>query len=187
MKTHARHFSRIVFGLGGASLAALLAAGCATESTGVLTASMTPEQYAQLSEQQCTGVPAKEQEQGILAYRDSIAGAQTLKESYQVGKMKLTRDSGVQIGVRAQPNLTGPWLERVATCHMALARSGRLSPSTSDPFAVPGATVHVEEAYTGYVVQLHVIDADAAKEVMSRTSVALTTPNGPATAEQIAQ
>ncbi len=187
MKTHASQFSRIVFGMGGAGLAALLAAGCATEQTGVLTASMTPDQYAQLSEQQCTGVPAKEQEQGILAYRDAIAGAQTLKDPYQVGKMKLTRDSGVQIGIRAQPNLTGPWLERVATCHMALARSGRLTPSASNPFAVAGATVHVEEAYTGYIVQLHVGDADAAKEVMSRTSVALTTPNGPVTAEHVAQ
>lgn len=187
MKTHISHFSRIVFGFGGTSLVALLATGCATESAGMLTASMTPEQYAQVSEQQCTGVPAKEQEQGILAYRDAIAGAQPLKESYQVGKMKLTRESGVQIGVRAQPNLTGPWLERVATCHMALARSGRLAPSTSDPFAVAGGTVHVEEAYTGYLVQLHVADADAAKEVMSRTSIALTAPNGPVTAERLAQ
>jgi hypothetical protein len=187
MKTHAGHLLKIVFGLGGASLAALLATGCATESNGVLTASMTPEQYAQISEEQCTGVPAKEQEQGILAYRDAIAGAQPLKDPYQVGKMKLTRDAGVQIGVRAQPNLTAPWLQRVATCHMALARSGRLTPSSSDPFAVAGATVHVEEAYTGYVVQLHVTDVDAAKEVMSRTSVALTTPNGPATAEHVGQ
>jgi hypothetical protein len=187
MKTHVSHSWRIMFGLGGASLAALLAAGCATESTGVLTASMTPEQYAQLSDQQCNGVPAKEQEQGILAYRDAISGAQTLKDPYQVGKMKLTRDSGVQIGVRAEPNLTGPWLERVATCHMALARSGRLTPSASDPFAVAGATVHVEEAYTGYIIQLHVSDPDAAKDVMNRTSVALTTPNGPVTAEHVAQ
>jgi hypothetical protein len=187
MKTHIRHVSRIVFGLGGASLAALLAAGCATESTGVLTASMTPEQYAQLSEQQCNGVPPKEQEQGVLAYRDAISGAQPLKDPYQVGKMNLTRDSGVQIGVRAQPNLTGPWLERVATCHMALARSGRLTPSTSDPFAVPGATVHVEEAYTGYVIQLRVTDADAAKEVMSRTLLALAAPSGPVTAERLVQ
>ena len=187
MKTHTGHLLKVVFGLGGASLAALLATGCATESNGVLTGSMTPEQYAQLSEEQCTGVPAKEQEQGILAYRDAIAGAQPLKDPYQVGKVKLTRDAGVQIGVRAQPNLTGPWLERVATCHMALARSGRLTPSANDPFAVPGATVHVEEAYTGYVVQLHVADANAAKEVMSRTSVALTTPNGPATAEHVGQ
>jgi hypothetical protein len=187
MKTHTSHFSRIVFGIGGGSVVALLAAGCATESTGMLTASMTPEQYAQLADQQCTGIPAKEQEQGILAYRDAISGAQPLKEPYQVGKVKLTRDSGVQIGVRAQPNLTVPWLERVATCHIALARSGRLTASAGDPFAVPGATVHVEEAYTGYVVQLHVSDVDTAKEVMSRTSVALTTPNGPLTAEQIAQ
>lgn len=187
MKTHTGHFSRIVFGLSGASLAALLVAGCATESTGVLTGSMTPEQYAQLSDQQCAGVPAKEQEQGILAYRDAISGAQPLKDPYQVGKMKLTRETGVQIGVRAQPNLTGPWLERVATCHMALARSGRVTPSSSDPFAVAGATVHVEEAYTGYVVQLRVADADAAKEVMNRTSVALTTPSGPLTAEHVAQ
>jgi len=135
MKKHATHFSKILFGLGGASVAALLAAGCATESGGVLTGSMTPEQYAQLSEQQCVGVPAKEQEEGILAYRDAIAGAQTLKDPYQVGKMKLTRDAGVAFGVRAQPNLNGPWLERVATCHMALARSGRITTSASDPFA----------------------------------------------------
>ena len=182
MTTRAGHFSGIVFGLCGASLATLLGAGCATEATGVLTASMTPEQYAQLAEQQCAGVPVKEQEKGILAYRDAIAGAQPLKDPYQVGKVKLTRDAGVQISIRAQPSLNAPWLERVATCHMALARSGRITPSASDPFAVPGATVHVEEAYTGYVVQLHVGDAEGAKDVTNRTAVALTTLSGPVTA-----
>ncbi|HVV51922.1 MAG TPA: hypothetical protein VHO06_19795 [Polyangia bacterium] len=187
MSKQTRSWSRTVIGCGGAGLAALLAAGCATESAGPLAASMTPEQYAQVAGEQCAGVPAKEQEQGILAYRDALSGAQPLKEPYQVGKVTLTHDRGVRIGVRAQPTLTGPWLERVATCHMALARAGRLAPNAGDPFAVAGATVRVEEAYTGYVVELRVSNADAATEVMDRATAALAAPAGPMTAEGAAR
>jgi hypothetical protein len=186
MKTFQPRLSRLLAGCGGAGLVALLAAsGCATEAGG-LSASLTPEQYAQVSLEQCSGVPAKEQELGVMAFRSAVANAQPLKETYQVGKTKFERDRGVQIAVRAQPNITAPWLARVATCHIALARSGRINPNESDPLTVAGATVQVDEAYTGYVVSVHVTDDVAAAEVMRRTTVALTGPTGPATAERLA-
>jgi hypothetical protein len=184
MKTFEARCSRGL-GCGGAGLVVLLAAtGCATETGGAMSASLTPAQYAQVSTEQCSGVPAKEQELGVMAYRSAIANAQPLKEAYSVGKVKFERERGVQIAVRAQPNLTAPWLARVATCHIALARSGQITPSESDPLAVAGATVQVEEGYTGYLVSVHVTDETAAAEVMRRTTVALTAPSGPATAER---
>ena len=82
--------------------------GCATEAGGGFGSSLTPARYTQLSEDQCAGVPADERELGVLAYRGEIAGAQRLKEEYAVGKMKLTRDRGVRIGLRAEPGMSGP-------------------------------------------------------------------------------
>jgi len=184
MKTFEPQFSRVL-GWSGAGLVALLAAtGCATEAGRGLSASLTPDQYAQISMEQCAGVPTKEQELGVMAYRDAVANAQPLKETYQVGKTKFEHARGVQIAVRAQPNITGPWLARVATCHIALARSGRITPSENDPLMVAGATVQVDEAYTGYVVSVHVTDDASAAELMRRTTVALAAGSGAATAER---
>jgi hypothetical protein len=177
--------SKLSLGLIGAGVAAVLAAnGCATEAVGAFSPSLTPVQYAQISEDQCTGVPNNERELGVLAYKDAIAGARPLKEEYLVGKTKMTRDRGIEIALRAQPAMTAPWLERVASCHVALVKSGQLSASPGDPQVVAGAVVHVETADTGYVVSVRVPDAEAAAEVVRRTTVALTGPTGPATAER---
>ena len=185
MKPFEQLVSKCWMGVAGVGLAAALAAapGCATAAPGPLSASLTPAQYAQLSEEECTGVPAKEQEMGVLAYRDAVSTAQPLKEEYQVGKTKLTRDRGVQLTVRAEPSVSRPWLMRVATCHVALARSGRIAASQNDPLLVAGATVDVEEQTTGYLVKVHVPDQAAAAEVMRRATLALSGPSGPATAE----
>ena len=160
--------------------------GCATDNAaGPLSASLSPPEYARVAEAQCTGLPTKEQQLGVLAYRDSIASTQALKEEYSVGKMKFTHDRGVQLAIRAQPSMSVPWLERVATCHMALARSNALAASDGDPQLVTGATVGVEETFTGYIVSIHAPDAGSAAEVMRRTTIAMTALSGPTTAERI--
>jgi hypothetical protein len=170
-------------GIGVLAFATL--SGCATDNaSGPLSASLTPSEYARIADSQCTGLPTKEQQLGVLAYRDSIAGAQVLKEEYQVGKVKFTHDRGVQLALRAQPSMSVPWLERVATCHMALARSNAIATSDGDPQLVTGATVQVEETFTGYVVSIHAPDAGSAAEVMRRTTVAMTALSGPMTAER---
>jgi hypothetical protein len=180
--------SKLSLGLVGTGVAVLLAAnGCATEAPSAFTPALTPAQYAQISEDQCTGVPAKERELGVLAYRDAIANAQPLKVEYTVGKTKLTRVQGVQLAMRAEPSMTAPWLERVATCHVALVRAGQLAAGEGDPQVVPGASIQVDAAYTGYIVSVRVPDADGAAEVMRRATVALTGPTGPATAERLPQ
>ncbi len=169
-------------GFVGMSLLAIV--GCATESTGgPLSPSLTPQDYARIADAQCTGLPAKEQQLGLFAYRDSIATTRPYKEEYQVGKMKLTHDRGVELAIRAQPSMTVPWLERVATCHMALARSNAIAANAGDPQMVPGATVRVEETYTGFVVSIRVPDAEAAAEVERRTALAMTATTGRLTAE----
>jgi hypothetical protein len=178
--------ARLSVGLVGAGIAALLAAnGCATETGGAFSPSLTPAQYAQISADQCTGVPAKERELGVLAYRDAISNAQPLKEDFAVGKAKFTHDRGVQIAVRAEPAISAPWLERIAMCHVALVRSGELAPTADDPQVVAGANIHVAEAYTGYVISVRVPDDAAAAEVMRRTTIALSGPTVPATAERL--
>jgi hypothetical protein len=182
MKNNGRMMVGVV-GIGIVAFTPML--GCATETTaGPLSASLSPTEYARIAEAQCTGLPAKEQQMGVLAYRDSIAGTQPLKEEYQVGKTKLTHDRGVQLAIRAQPSMSVPWLERVATCHMALARSTESAASGGDPQLVAGATVRVEETFSGYVVSIRVPDADSAAEVIRRTTVAMTAPSGIMTAER---
>jgi hypothetical protein len=178
--------SKQLSGLVGAGMVALVTMGaCATQaSAGPLSASLTSQEYAQISETQCAGIPAKEQQLGVLAFRDAIASTQPLKEEFQVGKTKLSRDRGVQLTIRAQPELSGPWLARVATCHMALARAGALPAAETDPQLVAGATVSVEEAYTGYVVSVRVPDQTAAIEVMRRTTLTMAAPTGLALADR---
>jgi hypothetical protein len=150
---------------------------------------MTPAQAAQIADQECAGIPAKERELGILAYRDSIGGVRPLKEKTRVGKWETTHDRGVEIAVRAQPGMSAPWLERVATCHIALATAGRGGASTdaTDPLLVAGATVRVEEADTGFIVSVRVPDDASVSEISRRTQALLTGPSGPATAEVVSR
>lgn len=166
---------------------ALTVGACATTAGGASVATMTPAEAAQVADEQCAGVPSKERELGILAYRDALGGVQPLKESTQVGKVKFLHNRGVVIAVRAQPGMTAPWLARVASCHIALAAAGRgpADEDSRDPLLVPGATVGVEEASTGFVVSVHVPEGAAASETLRRTQALLTGPSGPATAQLI--
>ena len=160
-------------------------AGCASVAGSSTGTAMTPAQAAQVADNECSGIPAKERELGILAYRDAIGGARPLKETTQVGKVQFSHERGVVIAVRAQPGMSAPWLQRVATCHIALAAAGRgvTSPGAADPLLVPGATVRVEEADTGFIVSVRVPDDTSASEISRRTQALLTGPSGPATAE----
>lgn len=171
----------------GAALASTM--GCATTAGGSSAGAMSLAEAAQIADQDCPGIPAKERELGILAYRDAIGGTQPLKESSQVGKVKFFHDRGVVIFVRAQPGMTAPWLDRVASCHIALAAAGRgvSGAGANDPLLVPGATVRVEEAATGYLVSVRVPGDDAASEVMRRAQALLTGSSGPAFAQGVSQ
>lgn len=174
---------RAIVGCVGLSLLAV--ASCATDGTASsFNPSPTAQEYARIADAQCTGLPAKEQQMGLFAYRDSIAATRPYKEEYQVGKTRLTHDRGVELAIRAQRSMTAPWLERVATCHIALERSKAIPENAGDPQIVPGATVHVEETYTGFIASIRVPDAEAAAEVERRTAVAMTaTTTGHLTAE----
>jgi hypothetical protein len=57
----------------------------------------------------------------------------------------------------------------------------------NDPLLVPGATVRVEEAATGYLVSVRVPGDDAASEVMRRAQALLTGSSGPAFAQGVSQ
>ena len=154
--------------------------GCATGMSG--RASMTPAQAAQVADEQCAGVPEKERELGLLAYRDGIADVRTLSVAEQVGKVQFAHARGALIEVRAQPGISGPWLGRVAACHMALATAGRggTGGGNADPLLVSGVSLRVDETATGYVLSVRAPDDGAANEVMRRAQ-ALTT-GGTATA-----
>lgn len=165
--------------------ALLTSTGCATTG-GDSSAGMSPARAAQLAEDDCSGIPAKERELGILAYRDAMSASQPLKESEQVGKTKIYRNRGVVFGVRAQPGMTAPWLERIASCHIELAAAGRLATTgATDPLLVPGTTVRVEEAGTGYLISVRVPNDDSASEVTRRMQAFSTGPTGPAMAQGV--
>jgi hypothetical protein len=177
----------VMTGLGGALVSS--ASGCATTAGGSSPTAMTPAQAAQRADEECIGIPAKERDLGIFAYRDAIGGARPLKESTHVGKVEFSRDRGVVIAVRAQPGMTAPWLERVAMCHIAQAGVGRgaANPVESDALLVAGATVRVEEADTGFIVSVRAPDDATASEVSRRVQALVTGPSGAATAEMVSR
>ena len=165
-------------------LGAAIMSGSACATTAQPVSAMSPADAALVADQDCVGVPQKEREQGILAYRDAIAGTSTLKEAQQVGKVKFEHDRGVVIALRAQQGMSVPWLNRVASCHMALAAAGRgASVGNDDPLLVKGASVTVEEAGTGFIVSIRVPNDEANSDVARRSYALMTGVAGPATAQ----
>src|SRR5581483_12176380 len=105
---------------GVAAIGALGATGCATVPTAPAQSS------AQIAEDACAGVATALREKGLLAFRDHIAGAAPLSEDVTVGKTKISRKRGETVALRAAPEMTVPWLERVNSCHVASTLAGQL-------------------------------------------------------------
>jgi hypothetical protein len=155
-------------GLATATATAMLG-GCASLSAAGGEAASNKVELARLAEDFCAGVPAQTRAQGLLAYRDSFAGATPVSEDLQVGKTKISRPRGEMIALRAAPNITLPWLDRVNSCHVALVQAGSLNPTVSDPFVVPGTSVAIVETYAGYALSIKASSDQALKQVVERT------------------
>lgn len=183
MRTVRMSLVRSVMVVGFGAALASAGGGCAT--TGGGSAAMTPAEAEQVASEECVGVPAQEREQGLMAYRDSIAGTRVLTENVHVGKATFSHARGVVIALRAQPGMSAPWLGRVASCHIALtaAAGGPANGGPTDPLLVPGATVRVEDAFDGFVVSVRVPDDVSAAETLRRAQALLAGPSGPVTAE----
>jgi len=134
-------------------------------------------QYAAIADDICVGVPAKEREMGLLAFRENIISVAPLNEIRFAGKAKYSQTEGVAIKLRATPGLSVPWLERVNGCHVALVGAGRLAGNTgsTDPFVISGTTVGASEVYAGFMLSVRGPNYDAAREILQR-SYALTSP-----------
>jgi len=162
---------------------ALGAGGCAGV-TGNLPPS-SPAQLAQAAEDACAGVPAAMREKGLLAFREQLANAAPLSEDITVGKTKISHVRGETVTLRAAPEMTVPWLERINSCHVALTLSGQLPEVPADPFVVAGTTVRVEETYTGYLVTIHANSDGAAGDIARRANTMLAMSGRPVTAEVV--
>jgi len=141
-------------------------------------------QYAATSDDICAGVPAKERELGLLAFRDSIVSIAPLNEFKYAGKAKYSHTEGVVIKLRATPGISVPWLERVNSCHVAMATAGHLSgyDAASDPFILSGTTVAASEVYAGYVLSVRAANYNAVQDLLQRFYALISTPGGPKTA-----
>jgi hypothetical protein len=171
-------------GLGIVAVAGVGALGCA----GVLSDSPAPTaaQLAQAADDACAGVPEPMREHGLLAFSENVATTAPLTESIAIGKAKVSRTRGEVFTLRAEPNMTVPWLERINNCHGALAAAGRLAQAGGrDPFIVPGTTVRIEETYTGYLLTIRAESDDVASDVVQRTVALTTAPKAPGTAEAL--
>jgi len=125
----------------------------------------------------CTNVPAKEREMGLLAFRANIVSVAPLNEFRPLGKAGYSRTAGVVIRLRATPEISVPWLERVNSCHAALASSGRLPGiDAKDPFALPGTTVTASEVYAGYQLSVRGASVEAVQEILQRSYALVSTP-----------
>lgn len=150
------------------------AANCASVEGGT---KLSTAQYAAIADDVCTGMPAKEREAGLLAYREDVARVGPLFDNGPFGKVEWS--SGAVIRLRATPGMSVPWLERVNRCHIALAASGRLvgRESAEDPFLVGGAAVWAAEAYGGYYdVSVRSGDDAQATEILRRSKALLSSP-----------
>jgi hypothetical protein len=132
----------------------------------------------------CTGVPARERELGLLAFRDNIVSVTPLNEFHYAGKAKYLRTEGAVIKLRATPGISVPWLERVNECHIAMMGSGRLvgSEAAMDPFILKGTSVAATEVYAGYVLSVKGASVEVAREILHRSYGLPSTPVSPATA-----
>jgi hypothetical protein len=184
MKTSRTWLAVIAFGgactIGTSGCAGSLASG----SNGTMP---TPAQYAAIADDACAGVPARERELGLLAYRDAITTVAPLNEVSFVGKAKVSNTKGAIIGLRAAPGISVPWLERVNNCHVALVGSGRLAgnDAASDPFVIPGTTLSAAEVYAGYALSVRGSNNDSAQEISRRSSALLSGPTHPPTASLV--
>jgi len=169
-----------------AGVSAIGAIGCATSSSAG-GAVPTPAQYAAIADDACAGIAAKERELGVLAYRDAIVSVAPFKEASYVGKAKVTHTEGSVIVLRATQGLSVPWIERVNSCHVALAGAGRLpgNDAVADPFVIPGATVSATEVYAGFALIVRGANQDSASEIAQRSYAILSAPTRPPTASLV--
>jgi len=141
-------------------------------------------QYAAVADDICTGVPARERELGLLAFRDNIVSVAPLNEFHYAGKAKYLRTEGAVIKLRATPGISVPWLERVNGCHIAMIGSGRLAGNEAamDPFMLKGTSVVATEVYAGYVLSVRGASVEAVQEILHRSYALVSTPGGTKTA-----
>jgi hypothetical protein len=160
------------------------AAACAETSAAGTNGKTSATQYAAIADDICTGVSAKEREMGLLAFRDNIVSVTPLNVFRFAGKAKYSHTEGAVIKLRATPEISVPWLERVNGCHVAMSGAGRLAgnDAAADPFILPGTTVAASEAYAGYVLSVRAAKSDAVQEILQRSFAMISTPGGPKTA-----
>jgi hypothetical protein len=153
-------------------------------SVAVITGACSIATAAHGAEDICSGVPAKARVMGLLAFRDNIVSVTPLNEFRFAGKAKYGHTEGVVIKLRATPEMSVPWLERVASCHRAMAGAGRLAgyDSAQDPFIVAGTSVGATEVYAGYVLSVRGDKDDAIQAILQRSYALVSTPGGVKTA-----
>jgi hypothetical protein len=166
--------------------AAVLTAGCGTQSAAFRQMSAADHESASLAQSD----PAVAQEHMDAARRlrsdeqsacyhvpdaDRLNGPLTAD---RISSVEVIRDHGVYpkgqvvpVGVRvyllAEPGLTQEWLGRVVACHMAhLAVTGEQA--TRSPLAVPGSSVSVSPTGTGFEVTVMSKNTDVARAIVEK-------------------
>jgi len=153
-------------------------------SVAIITCACNIATAAHGAEDICAGVPANERAMGLLAYRDNIVGVAPLNEYRFAGKVKYGHTEGVVIKLRATPDISVPWLERVHSCHLAMAGSGQLAgyDSALDPFILAGTIVGAKQVYAGFELSVKGINDDAIQAILQRSYALISTPGGVKTA-----
>jgi len=163
---------------------AIVGAACSMSALAFGETKTSSAQYAGSAVDICAGVPARERELGLLAFRDNIVSVAPLNEFHYAGKAKYLRTEGAVIRLRATPGISVPWLERVNGCHIAMMGSSQLAENEAamDPFAVAGTTVAATEVYAGYVLSVRGASVESVQEILRRWYALRPTPTSPASA-----
>jgi len=121
-------------------------------------------------ESACIGLSEAERDESPFAHREDIVSASRLDATVSSGKGSSQRSLGATVVLRAVPNLTKEYLQRLVDCHLARdAAMGFDMPEMAFcPLSVKGARATVVSGTAGFGVEIRAEDTDAAAEVLKR-------------------
>jgi hypothetical protein len=137
--------------------------GCAATRA----AEPSPEVAQHRAARACQALP--EADRRAPLFGGAIDVADTRPVIVRRGKQMDHRTLGAELYVRAERDLTAPYLHRLASCQIARYEAD-LAESATDPLAVAGAQVDVRRRAAGFVVRITAEARSAGRAIAERAA-----------------
>ncbi len=120
----------------------------------------------------CAGIAPADRDMSPFEHREDIAAVKPLRRNEFDARTKIPPEMllGAVVTFRAVPGLTGEWLQRVVSCHLARnAALGHVVPEMPDCPLVPnGVEARVSSAQDGFAIAVSSNNPKTAREILSR-------------------